>query len=58
MMISFSSFRDLIDESEGFREAITFRLLPYLFVNDIFMPPDDPLGRSGQKLDQFLKIFP
>ena len=28
----------------------------YCFVNDIFMVPDDPLGRFGQTLEQILNV--
>lgn len=31
------------------------RLLQYTFVGDLFMVPDDPLGRSGPHLDHFLR---
>lgn len=31
------------------------RLLQYTFVGDIFMVPDDPLGRSGPHLEEFLR---
>jgi hypothetical protein len=30
------------------------RLVGYSFVGDIFMLPDDPLGRDGPCLDEFL----
>ncbi|KAL0961966.1 hypothetical protein UPYG_G00333980 [Umbra pygmaea] len=30
----------------------------YSFVNDKFMPPDDPLGRHGPTLDNFLRKVP
>lgn len=30
----------------------------YSFVSDRFMPPDDPLGRSGPTLENFLRIQP
>ena len=33
-----------------------FRLIMYCFVNDIFMVPDDPLGRFGQTLEQILNV--
>ena len=33
----------------------SFRLLMFSFVSDIFMPPDDPLGRDGPTLDEFLQ---
>lgn len=30
-------------------------LLPFTFVGNLFMVPDDPLGRNGPMLDEFLK---
>ncbi|XP_062997142.1 NEDD4-binding protein 1 isoform X2 [Elgaria multicarinata webbii] len=31
------------------------RLLPYTFAGDIFMVPDDPMGRNGPGLERFLQ---
>ncbi|XP_017143994.1 probable ribonuclease ZC3H12C [Drosophila miranda] len=54
IVVSNDNYRDLILESNEYRKVVQERLLMYSFVNDIFMPPDDPLGRSGPTLDQFL----
>lgn len=35
--------------------SVTDRLLQFTFVEDHFMIPDDPLGRSGPHLDDFLR---
>ncbi|KAH8278388.1 hypothetical protein KR018_001546 [Drosophila ironensis] len=54
IVVSNDNYRDLVLENHEFRRVVQERLLMYSFVNDIFMPPDDPLGRSGPNLDLFL----
>ncbi|CAG4952415.1 unnamed protein product [Colias eurytheme] len=58
IVVSNDNYRDLAAESPEFRKVIEERLLMYSFVNDRFMPPDDPLGRSGPTLDAFLRAPP
>ncbi|KOC65387.1 putative ribonuclease ZC3H12C [Habropoda laboriosa] len=58
IVVSNDNYRDLAQENPEFRKVIEERILMYTFVNDRFMPPDDPLGRSGPTLDNFLRIFP
>ncbi|KAG1661287.1 putative ribonuclease ZC3H12C [Nymphon striatum] len=55
IVVSNDNFRDLVKESESFKKTVDERLLMYSFVNDRFMPPDDPLGRHGPSLNNFLK---
>lgn len=55
VVVSNDNYRDLAVESPEFRKVVEERLLMYSFVNDRFMPPDDPLGRSGPTLDAFLR---
>ncbi|RVE60328.1 hypothetical protein OJAV_G00179810 [Oryzias javanicus] len=54
VIVTNDNLRDLLDESVVWRDIIRKRLLQYTFVGDHFMVPDDPLGRSGPHLDQFL----
>ncbi|KAH8312052.1 hypothetical protein KR044_009127 [Drosophila immigrans] len=56
IVVSNDNYRDLLLESNEFRKVVQERLLMYSFVDDIFMPPDDPLGRSGPTLDMFLRL--
>lgn len=56
IVVSNDNYRDLAQESPEFRKVVEERILMYSFVNDRFMPPDDPLGRSGPTLDNFLKV--
>lgn len=55
IVVSNDNYRDLAVENPDFRKVVEERLLMYSFVNDRFMPPDDPLGRSGPTLDAFLR---
>ncbi|XP_076179138.1 zinc finger CCCH-type containing protein regnase 1 [Ptiloglossa arizonensis] len=58
IVVSNDNYRDLAQENPEFRKVIEERILMYTFVNDRFMPPDDPLGRSGPTLENFLRIIP
>ena len=54
VVVSNDNFKDLAQENAKWKEVSEKRLLMYSFVNDMFMPPDDPLGRHGPTLDEFL----
>lgn len=58
IVVSNDNYRDLAQENPEFRRVVEGRILMYSFVNDRFMPPDDPLGRSGPTLENFLRIAP
>ena len=55
IVVSNDNYRDLISECPEYKRIVEERILMYSFVNDRFMPPDDPLGRNGPKLDRFLR---
>ncbi|XP_062864725.1 protein KHNYN [Trichomycterus rosablanca] len=55
VIITNDNMRDLVEESPVWREIIKSRLLQYVFAGDLFMVPDDPLGRSGPHIDHFLR---
>ncbi|XP_039205972.1 NEDD4-binding protein 1-like isoform X1 [Crotalus tigris] len=55
VIVTNDQFRDLAKESKRWIKLIKESLLQYTFVGDIFMVPDDPLGRSGPTLADFLK---
>ncbi|KAJ0066505.1 hypothetical protein NL108_013965, partial [Boleophthalmus pectinirostris] len=58
VIVSNDTYRDLQGEKPEWKKCIEERLLMYSFVNDRFMPPDDPLGRHGPTLDNFLRKKP
>ncbi|XP_068616356.1 endoribonuclease ZC3H12A-like, partial [Brachionichthys hirsutus] len=58
VIVSNDTYRDLQGERPEWKKCIEERLLMYSFVNDKFMPPDDPLGRYGPSLDNFLRKKP
>ncbi|KAG7499863.1 ribonuclease ZC3H12A-like [Solea senegalensis] len=58
IIVSNDMYRDLQGEKPKWKRFIEERLLMYSFVNNKFMPPDDPLGRHGPTLENFLRKFP
>lgn len=58
IIVSNDQFRDLAEESDKWMAIIRERLLPFTFVGNLFMVPDDPLGRNGPTLDEFLRKPP
>ncbi|XP_004078336.1 ribonuclease ZC3H12A isoform X1 [Oryzias latipes] len=58
VIVSNDTYRDLQGERPEWKKCIEERLLMYSFVNDKFMPPDDPLGRHGPSLSNFLRLKP
>ncbi|KAM6140087.1 LOW QUALITY PROTEIN: putative ribonuclease ZC3H12C [Pterocles gutturalis] len=57
IIVSNDNYRDLANEKPEWKKFIDERLLMYSFVNDKFTP-DDPLGRHGPSLDNFLRKKP
>ncbi|XP_064016405.1 NEDD4-binding protein 1 isoform X2 [Pogoniulus pusillus] len=55
VIVTNDNFREFVTESPAWREIIQKRLLQYTFAGDIFMVPDDPLGRNGPRLNDFLR---
>nr|XP_048275175.1 NEDD4-binding protein 1-like [Myodes glareolus] len=55
VIVSNDKFREFVTASVSWREIIAKRLLQYTFVGDIFMVPDNPLGRNGPRLKEFLR---
>ncbi|XP_076317104.1 putative ribonuclease ZC3H12C isoform X2 [Tachypleus tridentatus] len=58
IVVSNDNYRDLVNENPEYKKVVEERLLMYSFVNDRFMPPDDPLGRHGPSLENFIRKLP
>ncbi|XP_061616160.1 LOW QUALITY PROTEIN: ribonuclease ZC3H12A [Phyllopteryx taeniolatus] len=58
VIVSNDMYRDLQVDRPEWKDCINERLLMYSFVNDKFMVPDDPLGRHGPNLENFLRWLP
>lgn len=55
VIVSNDQYRDLMATTPQWRPVIERQLLQYTVVGDLFMFPQDPLGRNGPTLDVFLK---
>jgi hypothetical protein len=58
VVVSNDNFRDLYLEKPEWKKIIEERVLMFSFVDDIFMPPDDPHGRKGPHIDELLSFGP
>ncbi|KAJ9575483.1 hypothetical protein L9F63_007688 [Diploptera punctata] len=56
VIISTDNYNDLIHENPKWKETIENRLLQFTWAGDILLFPQDPLGRFGPNLDQFLRF--
>ena len=63
MVVSRDNYMDLVQvravaaplqERAEWREVVAHRLVMPTFVGDLLMMPEDPRGRGGPSLDQFL----
>ncbi|XP_018413711.1 PREDICTED: protein KHNYN-like [Nanorana parkeri] len=54
VIVTNDQLRDIFAESQAWQTIIKDRVLQFTFVGDIFMVPDDPMGRNGPLLGQFL----
>ncbi|XP_041123856.1 NEDD4-binding protein 1-like [Polyodon spathula] len=55
VIVTNDNLREFVTESKAWKQIIKERLLQYTFAGDIFMIPDDPLGRFGPRLDEFMR---
>lgn len=59
VIVTRDNLRDLASESEVYKKVIDERLLMFTWVDDdVIMFPQDPLGRNGPCLDEFLSFPP
>ena len=56
VVVSNDNFRDLYLEKPEWKKIIEERVLMFSFVDDMFMPPDDPHGRNGPHIDELLSF--
>nr|CAD7426509.1 unnamed protein product [Timema monikensis] len=56
VIVSTDNYRDLLEENPAWKDTIEKRLLMFTWVDDILMFPQDPLGRNGPRLEEFLRF--
>jgi len=56
IVVSRDNYRDLYQENARYKETIEKRILMPTFIGDTLMFPQDPLGRDGPRLDEFLRF--
>ncbi|PSN46464.1 hypothetical protein C0J52_06889 [Blattella germanica] len=56
IIVSTDNYRDLVNENLLWKETIEKRLLMFTWAGDVLMFPQDPLGRHGPRLEEFLRF--
>ena len=56
IVLSRDQFRDNYEKMTTYRDVIKYRLLQPTFIGDILKLPDDPMGKNGPNLDNFLRF--
>jgi hypothetical protein len=54
IIVSNDNYRDLMQENYEWRLLVERNLLQYTFIGDLFMIADDPFGRKGPNINEFL----
>lgn len=55
IIVSNDNYRDLAQEDSKLKDVIDKRVLKFVWVGNTLMFSQDPLGRNGPTLDQFLQ---
>ena len=55
VIISNDNYRDLAQEDENLKDVIDNHILKFVWLNNTLMFAQDPLGKNGPTLEQFLR---
>ncbi|CAF0799319.1 unnamed protein product [Brachionus calyciflorus] len=56
IIVSNDNFKRFLNQKEEFKQIIEERVLMYSFLEDNFIPAEDPLGKNGPNLNNFLRF--
>lgn len=56
IIVSNDNFKRFLNQRDEFKQVIEQRVLMYSFVDDNFIPAEDPLGKNGPSLSNFLRF--
>jgi ribonuclease ZC3H12 len=56
VIISNNNFKKYLNHNDEFKLVIEERVLMYSFIDETFMPDENPLGKNGPSLENFLRI--